>query len=137
MAQELTHDSLKLLVRVNRQVNADIRYKTDAALYGKPDYWTVIEGKGQGDCDDYALTKIKRLVDAGWDRENLSVAVCYVETGEGHAVCIARTTNGDFVLDNRYRTIMPYEALPYRWVMLEDYKNRRWVRILPESASHE
>ena len=135
--QILTDGLWKELRRINREVNKDITYEVDATLHEKVDYWTVVDGKGRGDCDDYALTKIKRLIEeTNWDRENLSIGICYVEDsrgrvgkGEGHAVAIARTDRGDFVLDNRHKDVKAYNALPYRWVMMEDYANKRWVRI--------
>jgi len=135
--QELTQDLWEALDRINREVNSDIKYVVDTELYDQPDFWTVVVGKGHGDCDDYALTKIKRLVkQTDWRRASLSIAVCYVEDsrgragrGEGHAVAVARTNRGDFVLDNRHRKVMAYDKLPYRWVMMEDFANKRWVRI--------
>jgi predicted transglutaminase-like cysteine proteinase len=136
--QTLTEELWSELRRVNKEVNKDITYEVDATLHEKVDYWTVVDGKGRGDCDDYALTKIKRLVEeTEWDRENLSIGVCYVEDsrgragkGEGHAVAIARTDRGDFVLDNRHKDVKAYDELPYRWIFMEDYTNKRWVRIV-------
>jgi predicted transglutaminase-like cysteine proteinase len=137
MAQTLTTELWEELERINKEVNRDIKYEYDEKQYGTADFWTVVEGKGKGDCDDYSLTKIVRLVDeTEWDRENLSIAVCYVEgangqvgKGGGHAVCVARTDRGDFVLDNRHKKVMAYDKLPYRWVMMEDYANKSWTRI--------
>ena len=108
--QVLTDELWADLKRINKEVNKDITYEVDATLHERVDYWTVVEGKGRGDCDDYALTKIRRLVEeTEWDRENLSIAICYVEDargrpgkGEGHAVTVARTDRGDFVVDNRH-----------------------------------
>ena len=136
--QVLTNELWADLKRINKEVNKDITYEVDATLHDRVDYWTVVEGKGRGDCDDYALTKIKRLIEeTKWDRENLSIAICYVEDskgragkGEGHAVAVARTDKGDFVVDNRHKKPMAYDKLPYKWVMMEDYANKRWVRIV-------
>lgn len=136
--QTLTEQLWDDLVRINREVNRDIKYKVDMEIYEVVDFWTVVEGKGEGDCDDYALTKIKRLVEeTEWDRENLQLAVCFVEDergrpgqGEGHAVTVARTDRGDFVLDNRHKRPEPYDKLPYKWMFMEDYANKRWVQIV-------
>jgi predicted transglutaminase-like cysteine proteinase len=138
MAQHLTEELWADLVRINKEVNSDIRYKLDMKQYGQDDYWTVVEGEGEGDCEDYAMTKILRLSkETDWDRENLLLAACYVEgtrgrpgRGEGHGVCVARTDKGDYVLDNRHTKVMPYNDLPYKWIMMEDYANKRWVRII-------
>lgn len=135
--QTLTDKLWSELNRVNGSVNKSIKYQVDATLHDKVDYWTVVDGKGKGDCDDYALTKIVRLVaETDWKRENLSIAICYVEDergrpgqGEGHAVAVAHTDRGDFVLDNRHKKVQAYDKLPYRWVMREDYAQKQWVRI--------
>lgn len=136
--QVLTEELWKSLRKINKEVNKDIRYKVDTKLYDQVDYWTVVEGKGYGDCDDYALTKIARLIkETKWERENLSIGICYVEDargrvgkGEGHAVTIARTDRGDFVLDNRQKDVTAFDQLPYRWVMMENFAKGEWVRIV-------
>jgi predicted transglutaminase-like cysteine proteinase len=138
MPQKLTKELWKVLKKINKEVNNDIRYKRDIDLYNQTDYWTIIEGKGEGDCDDYAITKIHRLVnESDWKRENLCIGVCKVEDrdgrpgmGEGHAVTIARTDRGDFVLDNRYRKVKKYEDLPYHWLAIEDYENKVFKKIV-------
>jgi len=137
MAQKFTQDLWGDLKRINNEVNNDINYKTDLQLYERKDYWTIVKGKGRGDCDDYAITKIKRLVnETKWYRKNLGIGICYTEDkmgrpgkGGGHAVAIARTDRGDFVLDNRYPKVMPYRDLPYKWIAFEDYQNKKWVLI--------
>ena len=48
--------------RINRDVNASVKYKTDLGQYNVPEFWTVA-GK-YGDCEDYALLKRKMLIDA-------------------------------------------------------------------------
>lgn len=138
--QTLTDELWASLRKINKEVNQDIRYKVDTKLYDQEDYWTVVEGKGYGDCDDYALTKIARLIkETEWERENLSIGICYTEDakgrpgkGGGHGVTIARTDRGDFVLDNRHKDVIAFDKLPYRWVMMEDFANNRWVRIVED-----
>ena len=123
--------------RVNAEVNADIRYRTDPELYGKPDFWTVVEGQGQGDCDDYALTKRARLIAAGFDHACLRPALCYTETREAHLVLTVDTDRGTFILDNRHAAVLPYDALlgkyeflarqapgKFEWVWIEQPANR-------------
>ena len=136
--QVLTDELWASLRKINKEVNKDIRYKVDTKIYDVEDYWTVVHGKGFGDCDDYSLTKIARLIkETEWERENLSIGVCYVEDdqgrvgkGGGHAVAIARTDRGDFVLDNRQKDVTAFDKLPYKWVMMEDYAKGEWVRIV-------
>ena len=92
-----------LLQRINAEVNI-LPYKADPADF---DDWSPIDEKG-GDCDSYAVAKLRRLVAAGVPVESLRLATCYVEPSVGttkderyHAVLIVSTQAGDFMLDNR------------------------------------
>jgi predicted transglutaminase-like cysteine proteinase len=111
-------DETWLLIRqVNREVNRE-RYVRDDALYGKPEFWELMAGRG-GDCEDYALTKRKRLIESGLDPACLQIARGRVAPGEGHAVLLVETDRGAYVLDN----IVP-EVLPWRD---KDVSIKRWA----------
>ena len=97
------------LAAVNSEVNA-LPYKGDAERYGTPEFWIEI-GKDGGDCEDYAIGKLNRLVALGWPVKDLRLACCYVETGEYHAVLIASADEGDMVLDNRKPHPFPVSEL--------------------------
>jgi predicted transglutaminase-like cysteine proteinase len=71
---------------------------------------------GTGDCNRYALEKQRELLELGWPRDALLLTVAITERGEGHLVLVATTDEGDFVLDNRYPRVRPWEAMPYRWI---------------------
>ena len=71
---------------------------------------------GRGDCNKYALAKRRALIELGWPREALLLTTAVTEHGEGHLVLIARTSEGDLVLDNRFPTVIDWSRLPYRWV---------------------
>ena len=101
---------------VNRQVNSEHDYLTDKSGYGVGDYWTIMEEGDAGDCEDFALTKMQALIDAGFSAANLQLAWCYDETGTAHAVLIIQTVNrGTLVLDNRYEAVMQIANVPYRF----------------------
>ena len=84
---------------MNREVNA-LPYKADPERYGKPEFWTEIDQNG-GDCEDFAIGKLRRLVGLGWPVERLRLALCRVETGELHCVLSVESPVGELVLDNR------------------------------------
>lgn len=84
---------------VNATVNC-FPYTSDATRYGQADFWARADGVGE-DCEDFALGKLKRLIDLGWPISALRLACCYVETGEYHAVLVVRSGSNDLVLDNR------------------------------------
>jgi predicted transglutaminase-like cysteine proteinase len=115
------------LTDVNRAVNDDVRYVSDAAAYGRADYWEPAEGAG--DCEDYALAKCRRLVALGWSRDSLRIACCWTEANEYHAVLTVDTDLGTFVLDNRRDEIRPWAGCGYRWDKREVPGRGLWERI--------
>src|SRR6266851_1378875 len=85
---------------------------------------------GYGDCNNYALEKRRELVALGWPRAALLLAAAVTETGEGHLVLVARTSEGDLVLDNRLAAIVDWGRLPYRWVSRQsEVSATLWVSI--------
>jgi predicted transglutaminase-like cysteine proteinase len=113
------------LVAVNRAVNRAIRPKHDAP--GK-DSWRV--DVAAGDCEDYALTKKKRLMQLGWSSRALRIAVVTTGSGEGHAVLVAKTSAGDFVLDNRFDRIKNWRNTDLRWIKIQSAENPKVWRDL-------
>ena len=74
---------------VNADVNASVTYKTDLEQYGRLEYY---EPAGKyGDCEDYALPKRQRLVDAGEPIADMLLATCYLPDGQGHMVLLVKT----------------------------------------------
>jgi len=67
--------------------------------------WERISIKGAGDCDSFAMEKYMLLREAGFPVEDMCIATCKTETGELHAVLLAREDNETFVLDNRSRWV--------------------------------
>jgi len=101
------------LAAVNRQINADVRYRSDLDLYGRPEWWAVAEGAG--DCEDYALSKYRALRALGWPQDALDFAICWTERGAYHAVLLAHLGGETWVLDNRRAWPTPWRDMPYRW----------------------
>lgn len=98
---EAVNDLRDKCARINAQVNTDVTYFGDPQNYGVPDYWTEVRGRGIGDCEDYALTKRRLLLEAGVSHDVIFFDVCLDETGQGHAVLRVRLDDTDVVLDNR------------------------------------
>jgi len=110
------------LHRINTAVNHGTKYVPDPEKWKRLDYWNT-EHDGEGDCEDYALEKRKRLQKLYPDhKDSFLIATCFVEgdngeTGRGgyHAVLLAITDKGVYVLDNRHESVMPWKDLPYRF----------------------
>jgi len=104
------------IANVNAQVNSEHEYETDQSGYGVGEHWAIMEAGDRGDCEDFALTKMQELIDAGYDAKNLQMAWGQTETGGDHAFLIIQTSNrGTLVLDNRYQSVMRIENVPYRF----------------------
>lgn len=115
------------LSAVNKTINK-MRYQTDLSKYGTPDLWTAkIQEAGSGDCDDYALTKRRILIERGYNWEHLQPAICKYR-GEGHLVLLVRTDKGFLILDNISDTISTWPGRGYEWLYRLDGE-RGWVNF--------
>jgi predicted transglutaminase-like cysteine proteinase len=129
-----TPQSLSELDDVNRAVNAAITPATDNEIYGVSEYWTVPEKRG--DCEDYALLKQKVLIEHGWPSSALLLTVVRDEKGEGHAVLTARTSQGDFILDNKVDDVKLWNKTGYQFVMRQSYiEPKVWVSLDPATSA--
>lgn len=117
------------LEETNFAVNKGVTYRSDRALYGREEHWTLPTA-GEGDCEDYALEKQRRLVARGWPRSALLMTIVVDPGGRLHAVLIAKTTAGDLVLDNQTFAILPPRLTGHEFVSRQSRSNpNRWVRF--------
>jgi len=101
---------------INAAVNAAHDYQTDKSGYGVGEHWEIMNPGDKGDCEDFALTKMQALIDAGFDVKNLQLGWGQTETGGNHAFLIIQTNNrGTLILDNRYPGLMQIGNVPYRF----------------------
>jgi predicted transglutaminase-like cysteine proteinase len=127
---ELTNASLGLLKRVNNRVNASI--VPTARNYGSnlEDRWTI--APGQGDCNDYAVTKRHELLKSGLPSSALRLSVTQTAAGIGHLVLVVATTKGDLVMDSLADEIQPWQTTKYRWLTIQSAHDPRfWVEVRP------
>jgi predicted transglutaminase-like cysteine proteinase len=124
----LTDETWNLIVKVNRQVNSEIKPMTDQEQWGVVDSWDFPK-TGYGDCEDYQLLKRKRLVAAGIPRRALRMTVVLDELNEGHAVLKVVTDRGDFVLDNKTNAVLPWDRTGYVYIKREGHDSMAWVSL--------
>jgi predicted transglutaminase-like cysteine proteinase len=125
----LNNQTWHTLTDINRETNDDIWPEDDLKHYGRAEYWTI-PTDGLGDCDDYAVTKRKNLLSAGFPENALRLAVVYSERSGRHAVLTVATDKGDFVLDNRASDVLPWNATNYTWIERQDASNPlQWVSL--------
>ncbi len=108
----------KMLDQVNKVVNGRVRAETDMQRYGVEELWnrTGLERGAAGDCEDFAIEKREQLIARGYPTKDLFFAVAFRSDLGLHAVLVAHTDDGDFVLDNRSVYVTPWAKAPYIWV---------------------
>jgi len=127
-AEPLTERSWSELQGVNSSVNHSVAPVTDLQYYHRDEVWTL--PAGYGDCEDYVLLKRKLLVEAGWSTGDLLISVVFDEVGDGHAVLLARTSRGDFVLDNKTDRVRRWYETAYHFVKRQSVNDpNRWVSV--------
>lgn len=125
---DATPERLSELDEINRSVNRDIEPATDMEIYGVNELWTLPITRG--DCEDFALLKRKKLMERGWPSASLLLTVVRDEKNEGHAILTARTTQGDFILDNKIESVKLWNQTPYHYVMRQSYIDPKiWVSL--------
>ena len=130
----LTPKVWKALNAVNRKVNTTIKPRTDMEHWGVVDRWDLPDD-GYGDCEDYQLLKRKILAEQhGLPRRALRMTVVIDDQGEGHAVLMVRTDEGDLILDNKRSGILPWHATGYVFIKREGQDGREWVSLGERSS---
>lgn len=126
----LSRDAWTRLQKVNRSVNAAIEPVSNLEHWGTvADHWDY-PTDGKGDCKIYALEKRRLLIEMGVPRQALLMTIVRDKNDQGHAVLTARTTRGDFILDNLADEVKPWEATGYRFVKRQSQEDPNvWVAI--------
>ncbi len=112
---------IEILHRVNAEVNAGVRYRSDTDNYGVPDYWASpaeVARRHSADCKEFALVKMWMLAALGVPNASMRIVVVKdLENGEGHAILSVSLGHVNLVLDNLTsrvrddRTITRYQPL--------------------------
>ena len=125
---QLTPQIWKTIVTVNQRVNSSVKAITDADHWGVVDVWGFPDD-GKGDCEDFQLLKRRILVESGLPRRAMRMTVVIDELGEGHAVLVIRTSQGDYVLDNKISSVLPWSRTGYAYVKRESQDTVGWVSL--------
>jgi predicted transglutaminase-like cysteine proteinase len=90
---------------INHSVNEQINYRPDAP--GISEVWHVMPTGGQGNCHDYAVTKLFEMIQAGVPRQSMRLTVASVNsTGEFHVMlAVDIPGRGTFFMDSNRENI--------------------------------
>jgi predicted transglutaminase-like cysteine proteinase len=130
---ELSPERFNLLHQVNSSVNTKIKPVSDQDLYHQPEMWAY--PVDAGDCEDYVLLKKRYLEGFGFPAETLLITVVLDEAGEGHAVLMAHTSAGDYILDNRRDEILRWSETRYLYLKRQSQSDpRQWMALTDKSV---
>ena len=128
---EMTVNKALRLSQVQTGVNKRVKYVADLG-----DDWRVAET--EGDCEDFALAKMARLLGYGWPRGALRMTLLIFwdissRKWTWHAVLCVVTDHGPWILDNRLAFPRVAVRIPgYYWNMQEKPGDEKWQRIALE-----
>lgn len=135
-----------VLSDLHRQIMEKFTYMTDQEKYGMVEMWgdsTTLKNIGRsgvtkftGDCEEFALVSAAKAQEHGY---HARIVVCYVETGEGHAICeIASKDYAEaYFFDNRQHKVVVAEELlnkKYRFIAVSPWNptphdDRPWLKV--------
>lgn len=130
------------LQQINQLVNHEIQGVGDDDHYGIykmgiMNWWTYPDD-GMGNCNDYVLLKRKLLIEAGWPHSALLLTVVLDKHNEGHLVLMARTNDGDLVLDNLDDAVKTWSATGYTYIKRQSADDPNvWFRLEPGRTPEE
>ena len=132
---ELTGKTLRVLDRVNREVNAVIEPVSNLDHWGTMlDHWDY-PTDGKGDCKIYALEKRRELMNLGFPRQALLMTIVRDLEGNGHTILTVKTDRGEIILDNMVDDIKGWEQTGYKFIKRQSQRDpNEWVSVGPASA---
>ena len=116
-------EALRALQQVNRYVNSRVTPVEDRTTTGRSEYRSL-PVNNRGDCEDYALLKMKTLIDIGFPANKLALSVVLDRHGGNHLVLLARLPSGDYVLDNLSGSVKPWHRTGYTFLASQNFKRK-------------
>ncbi len=112
-----TYNEIRKLSHINSFFN-NILPQLDKQKYGISDYWSTRKEfliQGRGDCEDYTIAKYFSLVENGFSKDNLFLAVVKVQGKDTEHMVLFYFKSRDeipYVLDNLSFKVIPLNRRP-------------------------
>lgn len=120
-------DMLRVAKEVNQEVNYEIRPVSDDRQYGRSESWRL-PVSGEGDCEDYALLKKKRLIEKGIAPNRVRLAQVIKRGVVSHVVLLLNVGGQDYVLDNLTSSMRLRQSTQYVVLKTQNARNpTQWV----------
>lgn len=121
---------IEMVVKINRAANRQIRPVSDEQQYRVAEKWALPTARG-GDCEDYALFKKAKLIEAGISPDRLLLASVLDRRGGSHAVLVLRADGADLVLDNLTNSVKRWDKTGYTFLRMQDPRDpQSWVATM-------
>ncbi|WP_306253752.1 transglutaminase-like cysteine peptidase [Parvularcula sp. IMCC14364] len=131
--RDVFRGDVQIVIDINRSINRSLRPRTDMDNYGVQEKWALPLSTGAsrfGDCEDYALEKRQKLLEAGVPTNAMYLATALSRTAGLHSVLVIALPEGDYVLDNLNQTLTPWNETPYQWVSRQYGRSlENWFKV--------
>lgn len=136
--QAFIRDTSKLSVKeqlrkVNEYANKK-KYILDIDNYGVEDYWATPRQflYRNGDCEDYAITKMLSLKQLGFDVTSMKIVVLQdTNLKVAHAVLAVNYQGDTLIMDNQVEQVVSHKYI-YHYVPIYSVNEKNWWMYLPE-----
>lgn len=126
-------DLRRLAEKVNRRINRKPTI-SDRRLHGREEHWAPLTARG-GDCEDFALTKMRDLIAAGVPGRQLRIATVLDRQRQPHAVLVLSHGGDDLVLDNLTNRVLSWADTGYIFLRMQDPDDKRLWRMVRGAGS--
>ena len=119
--------------RVNQFANQQ-EYILDIENYGVEDYWATPRQffYNNGDCEDYAITKMLTLKQLGFDVQHMRIVVLQdTNLRIPHAVLAVEYKGDTLIMDNQIEEVVSHKHIVH-YVPIYSVNENRWWMYLPE-----
>ncbi|TNF38829.1 MAG: hypothetical protein EP315_00610, partial [Gammaproteobacteria bacterium] len=125
--------ALEQIRRVNAFANQQ-QYILDIENYGVEDYWATPRQflYNNGDCEDYAITKMLSLKQLGFDVSRLRIVVLQdTNLRIPHAVLAVDIKGDILIMDNQIEEVISHQHIVH-YVPIYSVNEKQWWMYLPD-----
>ncbi len=120
------------IIRVNKFANEQ-EYILDIENYGLEDYWATPRQflYNNGDCEDYAITKMLSLKQLGFKESDMRIVVLQdTNLRIPHAVLAVKYKNDTVIMDNQIEEVVSHRHIVH-YVPIYSVNEKNWWMYLP------
>lgn len=118
--------------KVNKYANQHA-YILDIENYGVEDYWAIPKEflYNNGDCEDYAITKMLSLKALGFNNDEMRLVVLQdTNLSIAHAVLAVKYKNDFYIMDNQVSEVVSHKHILH-YVPIYSVNEKSWWMYLP------